>query len=232
MMSELRQLSKLQEVDRELADKESALQQVESQLGKSDEVDEARLALATVQQKLTESQKQQQSLDWEVRDLTQKIKQFEAKLFDGKTTNAKELMAIQKEVESLKARQGDLEEKLLTVMEQVEAAQREVTESKQALEALEKGWQGKQDDLARRQAELKAGIAQLREKRLEHSRQVSQATLTLYEGVKASRGQAVARVEKGMCQGCRLILPVGEWQRVRSGALVQCSSCGRILVLE
>ena len=48
---------------------------------------------------------------------------------------------------------------------------------------------------------------------------------------RAKAGRAVARVERGTCQGCRITLPTHLVQRVRAGGmLVQCPSCERILV--
>ncbi|MEE8619379.1 MAG: C4-type zinc ribbon domain-containing protein [Dehalococcoidales bacterium] len=34
-----------------------------------------------------------------------------------------------------------------------------------------------------------------------------------------------------MCRGCRISLSAAELQQARSGSLVQCSNCGRILFL-
>jgi predicted nucleic acid-binding Zn-ribbon protein len=57
-------------------------------------------------------------------------------------------------------------------------------------------------------------------------------SLQLYENLRLKRqGRAVARVERGTCQGCRIGLPTHLVQRVRTGAmLVQCPTCERILV--
>ncbi|MEE8413272.1 MAG: C4-type zinc ribbon domain-containing protein, partial [Dehalococcoidales bacterium] len=54
-------------------------------------------------------------------------------------------------------------------------------------------------------------------------------TVEIYRGLKKQRGTAVARVEQGMCSGCRISLSVSEFQRARTGSLVRCGSCGRIL---
>ena len=44
-------------------------------------------------------------------------------------------------------------------------------------------------------------------------------------------GVAVARVERGICLGCRIKLPMREIARLKnSDSLVLCSSCGRILL--
>jgi predicted nucleic acid-binding Zn-ribbon protein len=43
----------------------------------------------------------------------------------------------------------------------------------------------------------------------------------------------VAHVERGMCKGCRITLPMSVLQKARAGVgLVQCVSCERILLVN
>ncbi|MBI2854796.1 MAG: hypothetical protein HYX87_07760 [Chloroflexi bacterium] len=228
-MSECRQLLDLQQVDREISEKEQTLVQVEAQLNDNEKLETSRRALAEEQQKLAELEKAQKSLEWEVGDLAQKVKQQESQLFAGKTSNPKELIAMQKELDSLQSRRKASDDKLLQTMEELESAQITVKTASSSVAELEKEWQVQKEQLVRQRDELNSAIAALKKQRQEVAGLISRTTLEMYETVKSSRGQAVARVERGMCQGCRLILPTGTWQRVRSGALVQCSSCGRIL---
>jgi predicted nucleic acid-binding Zn-ribbon protein len=47
------------------------------------------------------------------------------------------------------------------------------------------------------------------------------------------QGRAVAKVERGMCGGCRISLPMTVLQKARSGLdVVQCVSCERILYVS
>ena len=64
--------------------------------------------------------------------------------------------------------------------------------------------------------------------------QVPVDELKLYHSLLASRGGlAVVTVERGMCMGCRITLPIHELQRVRTAKdMVFCSSCRRILYLS
>jgi hypothetical protein len=62
--------------------------------------------------------------------------------------------------------------------------------------------------------------------------QLDSEALDTYERVKLSRGQAVAKVERGECQGCHIAVPTSQWQRVKAGDLIQCNSCSRILCVE
>ena len=47
------------------------------------------------------------------------------------------------------------------------------------------------------------------------------------------KGQAVARLEAGVCMACRLNVPQGELIRMRKGEVPQvCPNCGRFVVFE
>jgi len=77
-------------------------------------------------------------------------------------------------------------------------------------------------------------VGRLGRDRREQSGVVDAGSARLYEALRSSRqGMAVAKVERGICQGCRITLPVSVLQKARSGAvIVQCSSCERILYVS
>ena len=49
---------------------------------------------------------------------------------------------------------------------------------------------------------------------------------------RSNRGVAVVRVERGVCQGCAVRLPVGELTRLRNADGPIPCSCGRALITE
>ena len=58
------------------------------------------------------------------------------------------------------------------------------------------------------------------------------AHLDLYRKLRQKKqGLAVARIEQGRCQGCKITIPVSELSQARAGDLVQCGSCSRVLCL-
>lgn len=231
-MMESRQLWALQRADKDLEEAQSALRDVEARLADGRELEDLRIALAAEQQKLSALQQEQKSLEWDIAELGNKAKELEKKLYGGAVTNPKELSAMQKDLESLKQRRAAGEEKMLGLMVQVDEKNAEVKGMTAALEERTTDWKRQQAELRGKQAELTQAVESLKAKRREAAGQMASATLSLYETVKGNRAQAVARVDRGMCQGCRLILPARECQRVRAGALVRCSSCGRILCSE
>jgi predicted nucleic acid-binding Zn-ribbon protein len=131
----------------------------------------------------------------------------------------------------LKAKRSELEDGAIEVMEQVEAATAGVGAMGRGLETLEAEWRADQEKLTAEKERLEAEIVGLKQKREAVSSQVDSEVIVFYGELKKQKGTAVARVEQGVCQGCRLSLSNAELQRARGGSLMQCSSCGRILFL-
>jgi hypothetical protein len=230
-MSVTKQLYQLQEVDSELESTERTLRQVTDKIGESEEVVRVRGRLASEQQHLEELRHQQHSLEWEVDDLGTKIAKIEQKLYGGSIGNAKELANFQQEAEGMKLRRGQLEDKTLDIMDRVERAAASVDTTISELERLEDKWQSEQQQLSAEAEQLKTTLSELERKRQRLSSEIDTEVVELYQQLKKQKGTAVARVEQGMCRGCRISLSASESQRARSGGLTQCSSCGRILFL-
>jgi len=230
-VSVAKQLYELQEVDLELESHEQALGQVVAQLRESRAVLSARSRLVSENQRLEELEHKQHSLEWEIADVTTKIAKAEEELYSGRTKNPKELANLQHEIEVLKAKRSELEDRAIEVMEQVEAATAGVGTTERELETLEAEWRAEQESLTADKERLEAELVRLKQKREMVSSQVDSEMVDLYGELKKQKGTAVARVEQGVCRGCRLSLSNAELQRARGGSLMQCSSCGRILFL-
>ncbi len=87
----------------------------------------------------------------------------------------------------------------------MEDAEGALTAARDALSALDASWQAEQARLLHEQATLTAEIAALEERRREQVQVIDRATLALYDALRAAhQGRAVAKVERGMCQGCRI----------------------------
>ena len=85
--------------------------------------------------------------------------------------------------------------------------------------------------LLKEEKQLVMEVDRLRQARESTLPELPPSALALYEAIRAAKhGQAMAKVERGMCQGCRIALPEAERRQARSGqSIVQCSSCQRIL---
>jgi predicted nucleic acid-binding Zn-ribbon protein len=231
VMSVARQLYQLQEIDTDIEDKERRLNQLSSKLGQNREIIQGREKLATAQKRLEDLKHQQNTVDWELEDLTGKINKENERLYSGRIQNPKELSGLQQEVNILKNTRDQVETRVLEMMEQVEGVETEMAAMDEGLRQLEAEWQSEQQRISAEIESLKAELPALQEKREAQAGAFDIQALALYDKLRKQKARAVARVEQGICSGCRISLSFSELQQVRIGGLVQCSSCGRILFL-
>ncbi len=234
MASRAKQLYELQELDLEIEAWREALRRLESELRENHALIEARSKLAREKTRLAELEREQRTTEWEIEDLAAKIASLEGKLYGGSIRNPKELTKLQDEVEHLKLSLREKEDRALDIMSQVESSQAKVLAASSDLEYIEREWGERQAKLLREQGEVKERLISREQKRRSLVAQIDHKSLELYEELKTKKqGRAIARIERGMCQGCRITLPLSELQRARSGEeLVQCSSCERILYMD
>ncbi len=226
-----KQLYQLQAIDLEIESAEKALEQKTSQLGESQALIDARNRLTVAKQQLDELRHRQHSLEWDIDDLTVKIKAGDEKLYSGRIHNPKELSSLHQEVMSFKATRDRLETQALEMMVRLEQTEANVAAIGRESEQLEKEWRSQQQQLAKEIEQLQKKLADFKQKRQALSGGFDSASIELYGKLKKQKGQAVVKVEQGVCRGCRISLTSSEIQQVRGGNLVQCGSCGRILFL-
>ena len=231
-MAAVRQLYQLQALELEIESKEQALAQALSQLGESQAVAEAKSRLTKEQQHLEELQKEQHSAEWEIEDLETKLAVAKEALYSGRIKNPKELTGLQHEVESLKDKRNRLEEKALGIMEQVEMAQTNLANLKGELKEVEDKWRIEQQKRASEIEQLENILSELKNRRQTALTGIDSEAIDLYQQLRKQKGVAVARVERGICCGCRIALSTAELQRARGTRLLMCNYCGRILFLD
>jgi predicted nucleic acid-binding Zn-ribbon protein len=230
-MSSAKQLYDLQEVDQVIDENREALEHTRSRLDRGDELAPQRESLESARKRLAELEHQQRQAEWGVEDLSTKFTQEEKKLYDGSVKNPRELMGLQQETELIKQHRREEEDKLLSIMLEADAAREELASLERGLETKEEAWDREQQELQARSAKLESVLSCLEQQRKAMAQQIDPASMRLYEHLRvAKQGKAVARVEQGMCRGCRISLPMSDQQKARIGQeLATCSNCGRIL---
>ncbi len=230
-MAIAKQLFDLQEIDLQIESREKAVWQMTAELGGSDALRSARSKAGEEKARFDSLSSEQRALDWEIDDLSAKLKDMEKDLYSGRIKIPKELSSLQQEIVNLKTRRTQLEDKSLNLMEQIEASKSKVAVTEAEFKRIETEWKSRQDELNRKIESETQLITQFKSKREETVRSIDPAVLQIYQALRKQKGYAVAKVEQGICRGCRIALPAGELANVRGGKLVQCSSCGRILYL-
>lgn len=153
---------------------------------------------------------------------------------DSGTGSAKDLQALQHELESLARRQRELEDLELDVMERVEAAEQEVAQLEQERTGLAERFASVEAARDAALAELDAEAAQVSAPRVSHVTDIGADLVGLYERIRSrSGGIAAAELRQQRCGGCRLDLNPVDLQRFRSAApddVLRCEECRRIIV--
>jgi predicted nucleic acid-binding Zn-ribbon protein len=233
-MSKAKQLYELQEIDLDIQRKTETLNWVKDNIGKDDDLVAAQAALDIARKALMDLEHQQRNAEWGVDELEKKIAGEEKKLYDGSVKNPRELMNLQQEIDNIKGQRREREDKLLSIMMEVDTAQQDVASKQDETEAMNRDWEEEQKRLTKEQTELEADLTALTQQRESLINLIDTASINTYEELRrVKQGLAVAKLVQGRCQGCRISLPVSDQQKARMGQkLATCSNCGRILYMD
>jgi uncharacterized protein len=198
-------------------------------------IGQAQASRSVVAVALAEVATRQEVAERELKVTEDRVVQVNRRLYGGTVSASRELQAMSEDVEGLKKRASELEDKALGLMEEREPFDTELASLDGKLAELT----GRQRDALERlgvaEREVDASIASLTSQRPGAVAAVPQALLTPYDRLRSRLGGvAVARLVGGRCDGCHLSLPAMELDRIRhqsAGSLETCEQCGRILVI-
>lgn len=210
------------------------LAEIEEALTETEELMEARRSVEERRAAMTALKSRQSDLEWAVDEVRGKAGDIEGRLYGGSVRNPKELTDLQADLTSLQTHMRKREDILLALLLEVDEAEAGLREAESAFKRIAGEWKKEQGKLLREKSELEPEVERLQAKRDSLASGMDRAALGLYDVLRARRGGvAVARVERGMCQGCRITLPTSVLQRARTSVgLVQCVSCERILLMN
>ncbi|GAB4429009.1 MAG: hypothetical protein Fur0044_26780 [Anaerolineae bacterium] len=230
-MSRAQQLYQLQTLDSELDKINQQLAGIAAQLGESEVLKKARVEAGAAEKTWRQAQAAMQDLTLEVKSLAEKIAQQEKVLYQGKALSAKEAANLQDEINSLKRRHSQREERLLEAMVGAEESEIQLKRAQTELTQVEADWQATQEQLTQQQAALKARAVELKQHRPVIIKVIDPDDLEEYDDLRPRKaGRAVAMIKDGICLGCGVAASSSRIQHARAETeLVYCGTCGRIL---
>ena len=233
-MTTMRHLLDLHELDMSMDQCCTELESVEARLADGTALANARAVKSKLEETGKELLRQHTSRSLVVEELQDKYNALEQRLYGGSIRNPHELESLQAESTYAKDQTKEAEDQVLELMIGLDENEEALARSKEKLDEMEQTWVQTQAALSQDRTDLGSRIEQLTITRREIVSRIAAPMLSQYEYVRKShQGGAMAKVERGMCTGCRLTLPTGELQRVRAAReLITCSSCGRILVAD
>lgn len=196
-----------------------------------------------LQAKAASTQNQLESAKTRVKQLDTQRKQFDLEIETKKgliekyanqqlqTRKNEEYRALAHEIEMAKEAIFKIEDQEISVMEQTEAAQKDVARATTEAAAAKKVVEDQIGLLNQREANLKKELTELTTSRVQLAEAVDESTRNRYERLMKSKGgNVVVGVEHSACGGCHMKLPAQVVTSARGQQeLVACPNCGRIL---
>lgn len=147
------------------------------------------------------------------------------------TRKNEEYRALTHEIDMCKEDIFKIENREIELMEQAEAAQKEVARATQAAAEARKSMEEQLSQLSAREENLKKELAELTTNREELSAAVDENARARYERLVRNKGESVVvGVQHGVCGGCHMRLPAQVLVTCQAQQeLVTCTNCGRIL---
>jgi predicted nucleic acid-binding Zn-ribbon protein len=189
--------------------------------------------LVRVRTELSDVQREVAKAEADVQLVRDRAARDQSRLDSG-TGSAKDLQALQHELQSLARRQAELEDVELEVMERAEAVEAEVTrlEGKESELAAKLEQAQAAHDAAL--ADLDAEARRVAAPRADVVAGVGEDLVALYEKVRAaSGGLGAAALSHRRCGGCQLELNSVDMSRIKAAPadeVLRCEECRRILV--
>jgi predicted nucleic acid-binding Zn-ribbon protein len=171
-----------------------------------------------------------QEAETALQEVEARIRKQETRLYGG-GIGPRDLDALQNELAHLRATHAEQEERALALMLAAEEAEAAAAQAAETHGMAQRDWEQRQVELRGRLAAAEATQQELQTRRASQTAALEAAALERYEAIRRTHaGRAVAAVQAGTCQVCRVAVTSGALQRARTGAeLVPCSNCGRIL---
>ena len=233
-MTTAKQLYAIQELDLALDQIDGQRAGAEQELDSGQAVAQIESDLQAETERLLEVQSTLRTQQLEAENHRERSAQLDSQLYGGALTNPRDLESL--EQEALHAR--DLMQEWDTQLLELSLSQDEAQARCQALEKelaeTQAAWELRAAELTQQIGRLDTERESIGGKRSSLAATLDTSALQRYENLRRSKGGlAVAKMERGLCQGCRMALPTQQQQRVRNGRqTVLCSTCGRILFLS
>jgi uncharacterized protein len=165
-----------------------------------------------------------------ITDLRQKISKYRDQSLEVKTND--QYKALMHEIQFAEQEIGANEDKILELMVNAEAREKEVkaaeAELKEETAEIEKEKNVAREQTAKDEKELAEWTA-----RRDSARDAVDAdVLRHYDRVTKFRGSGIAEVLDQKCTGCSVVLRPQIYNEVREGKLIYCDSCQRILYFD
>lgn len=230
MLDTIEKLLVLQDRDRQVIRHRHQLNRIgpeqEALLGQAEGT---KLALVEAKTRAQSIESARKELELEAESRDEQIKKYSSQQLQTKKNE--EYKALANEIKNCKKVISDLEDKQLELLDQIDQAQATVKQADTEAQAAKNLANEKVADLKKREVALKQELETLLEERSALAAGIDGQVLVRYERLIKLKGEnSVVGVDRGICAGCHVSLPVQIMISAQAQKeVVNCSNCGRIV---
>lgn len=190
---------------------------------------ESQAALDAAKARVKQLESDRKALELEVDSKKQLIARYANQQLQTRKND--EYRALSHEIDTCNKQIHDIEDREIELMEQSEAAQKQVLDGTRAAAEAKKMMEEHLANLNAREQNLTKELAQLEQNREELSAAVDESARGRYERLLRSKGDnVVVGIQHGVCGGCHMRVPPQLLVQCQGQQeVVTCSNCGRIL---
>lgn len=226
-------LLSLQGTDQSLAIRRREYRKVQTELDSEGGLPELRETCEKTRVRELEAKVEMARLESDLAVLKDEVAELEIRLYGGAITNVRELTAIETEHSAARRKLAQVEEAIAPALVVAEHARQQFADLTSELEVKEKLWTTRQVELRSEKVEKGIAFNEMLQNRNDEAAQIPEDHLARYTRLfRSNRGIAIVQVDRGVCQGCAVRLPVGELTRLRAADGPIPCSCGRALLTE
>jgi len=223
-----------------LQDKDTRIRKLQDQLRSVPvERQRAEAEATSADDAYEEAHTHKQQVQKAIKDLELKVDSIETKMRDFQTKstmikNNEEYKAALHQIETCRNQIGDMEDRELELMEQLEAANSLLADRKKMQNAAQTRSREMLGDLDTRAKNCTAQIAKLKKEREDAAKASPSDALSLYERLrKGRRGKMGAPIlvalRDSICDGCHMTVTAQVRVNVIKGLSITCEQCGALL---
>ena len=230
MREQIKILANLQNVDREIKEKNGIKQSLLRELeAKQKEIQAKRQEIALLIAACAEKDKVRQDKERVLQDEGKKT--MDKRMRMNRIKNAKELQALQREIEQIRQSNSELEEELIKVFEDLDRIKADIKAKEEEAATMQEEWKQKHEEMGTKISGIDQLVSEASMLRQTIASQIAAELISRYELIFARRGgTAVVEVTGGICQGCYMNIPPQLWNEIiKSEKVNLCPSCQRIL---
>ena len=180
-------------------------------------------------ERLETLKKDRRALEQQIQDLESKQEKSRIKLSSIKSN--KEYTLVLKEIEDLDKVRTQTEDRVLQLMEEIDALEENCRQAGTELDELKKDLDSNKKEIEKELEVLDRQSANLEKLRMEFCKAVDRELLDRYHFLMERKGGvAIGSVIEGVCQACHMGIPPQKFNELIKGiSLMTCPNCNRLI---